>query len=76
MYTVNYFYFYSTAPFVPSFQGVKRLVCCIYICPNHTIMYLSDLGGTTTHELLQYFSPGNFNSQNISNVLFALSDGG
>ena len=76
MYAVNRVSSHASAPSVPDFEGIKRLIHFLDGCSHCTIMYPTGLDGTTTHDLCQEVSPGNFQSQKISSDLVDLVDGG
>ena len=63
-------------PSEPPFKGINNLISYLSVCPHRPIMYPSGLYGTTTHDLHQEVSPGDFHSQNISNGLVDFANGG
>ena len=75
MYDVNRLSSNYSDPSEPALQGINLLVCYLAILPHRPIMYPAVLYGTTTHDLRQEVSPGEFYSQNISNGLVDFSDG-
>ena len=69
LYDVNLLSSLYFVPSAPAFHGTKYLICYLSVCPHRPIMYPAYLKGTTTHDLRQEVSPGDFHSQNISNGL-------
>ena len=67
---------YTSAPYAPVLQVVKHLTLYLAGLPHCPIIYLSDIYGTTTHELHQEVYPGDFHSQNIPNSRIAFVAGG
>ena len=65
MYAVNSLSSYTDVSSITVLQGVKKLIRYLAGCPRHTIMDISGLGSTTSHELYPEVSLGNFHSQNI-----------
>ena len=76
IYAVNRFSIHDFPPSAPYLQGIKHLIRYLSVWTHCTIMYHTGLDVTTTHDLHQEASPGEFHSQNISNGLVAFSDGG
>ena len=76
MYAVNRISSHDSSPSSPDFQGIKHLVFYLAVCPHCPIIYPAGLDITTTHDLSREVSPGDFHSQNISNVLVDFSDEG
>ena len=76
MYSVNRLSIHTCASSAPAFQGINNLIGYLSGCPRHPIMYPVSLDGITTHDLCQYFSPGELHFQTIPNVLVNFSDGG
>ena len=76
MYDVKYLSrnYYSSSE--SSFQGIKQLIWYLYGFTHLPIMYPSGLDGTTTHDLRQEVSPGDFHYQKIPNGLVDFADGG
>ena len=76
MYAGNRRSSYTYVPSALAIQGIKHIIRYLVVIPQRTIIYTSGLDCTTIHELCQEFSPYNFHSENKSNELVDLADGG
>ena len=76
MYDDNRLSRYTAAPSASAFQGIKNLILYLSDCIHLPIVNPSGLDVTTTHELCQEVSPGDFHSHNISNGPVNFTDGG
>ena len=63
----------DSAPSSPSFKDRKHQIRYLTVFPHFPIMYPAVLDGTTTHDLHEEVSLGEYNSENISNVLVAFA---
>ena len=76
MYAVSRLSSHVSIPSAPSFQGINHLIIYLDIGPQCPIIYPASIDVTTTHELRQEVSPGDFHSQKISNGLVDFLDCG